>query len=201
MRKLRSFFLATGIAVSVIACSPGSKDKDSGNMDSMEEKEDTGMTETVTEDVEMKAATAMIEAKSDSEITGTATFTETPDGIAFEINVENAEPGEHAVHIHEKGDCSAADGKSAGGHWNPTGVDHGKRGSETFHKGDIGNMTVGEDGKGSLSIVAEDWTIGGEIDSNVVGKAVIIHAGADDFTSQPSGAAGARIGCGVINAD
>jgi Cu-Zn family superoxide dismutase len=108
------------------------------------------------------------------------------------------EPGPHAVHIHETGDCSAEDGSSAGGHWNPTGEEHGKWGEHPFHLGDIGNIEVGEDGTGSITLSTDLWSIGDSSDHDVVGKSIVVHAGADDFKSQPSGAAGERIGCGVI---
>lgn len=144
-------------------------------------------------------AQATLSPASGSNVTGTATFTEENGSITFEITAENLTPGEHAVHLHEKGDCSAEDASSAGGHWNPAGEDHGKRGTESFHRGDfVANMEVGEDGTGTLSMTVEDWTIGGPDSTNIVGKGVIIHAGADDFTSQPSGAAGGRVACGAI---
>ena len=83
------------------------------------------------------------------------------------------------------------------GHWNPTDVEHGKWGEGEFHLGDIGNITVGEDGTGRITLTTDLWEIGTGSDIDVVGKSIIIHADADDFVSQPSGAAGARIGCGV----
>lgn len=78
---------------------------------------------------------------------------------------------------------------------------HGKRGSGPCHKGDIGNMVVDSEGKGTYKLVVEGWSIGGPDSTNVVGKAVIVHEKADDFTSQPAGNAGARIACGVIQQD
>lgn len=143
-------------------------------------------------------AIAIIGPASDSIVTGTATFTQNGDQITLTIDIQNATPGIHAVHIHENGDCSSPDGKSAGGHWNPTGVAHGKWGVGEFHLGDLGNITVGEDGTGSIKLTTDLWEIGTGSDIDVVGKGIIVHAGADDFTSQPSGNAGARVGCGVI---
>ena len=143
-------------------------------------------------------AHARIVSLSDSGVTGMAVFTQNGDQITLTIEIQNASPGIHAVHIHETGDCSSPDGKSAGGHWNPTGVAHGKWGEGEFHLGDIGNITVGEDGTGSIELTTDLWEIGTGSDVDVVGKGIIVHAGADDFTSQPSGNAGARIGCGVI---
>ena len=145
-----------------------------------------------------KQANAMIGASSDSSVTGTAVFTQNGDQITLTIEIQGASPGLHAVHIHANGDCSAPDGTSAGGHWNPTGVAHGKWGEGEFHLGDIGNITVGEDGTGRITLTTDLWEIGTGSDVDVVGRGIIVHAGADDFTSQPSGAAGARIGCGVI---
>ena len=143
-------------------------------------------------------AIAIIGPTSGSIVTGTVTFTRSGDQITVLIDIQNATPGLHGVHIHETGDCSAPDGTSAGGHWNPTDVAHGKWGSDEFHLGDIGNITVGEDGTGSIELTTDLWEIGTGSDIDVVGKGIIVHADADDFVSQPSGNAGARIGCGVI---
>ncbi len=145
-----------------------------------------------------KQAVATIGSTSGSSVTGMAVFTQNGDQITFTIEIQNATPGLHAVHIHENGDCSAPDGKSAGGHWNPTDVAHGKWGEGEFHLGDIGNITVGEDGTGSFKLTTDLWEIGTGSDIDVVGAGIIVHADADDFISQPSGNAGARIGCGVI---
>lgn len=143
-------------------------------------------------------ANATIDPTSGNEVTGTAVFTQSGDTITLTIEIQNAEPGLHAVHIHENGDCSAPDGTSAGGHWNPTNTAHGKWGEGEFHLGDIGNIVVGEDGSGTIELTTDLWEIGTGSILDVVGKGIIVHAGADDFTSQPSGAAGARIGCGAI---
>lgn len=146
-----------------------------------------------------KESVAILMGASGSNVTGSATFTEVGDNaVEINLSISNAKPGSHAVHLHEKGDCSAVDATSAGGHWNPTNTKHGKRGSDEFHKGDIANMTVDEAGNGSLEMTVEGWTIGGAAESDILKKAVIIHDGADDFTSQPSGAAGSRVACGVI---
>ena len=145
-----------------------------------------------------KQANAMIGSSNDSGVTGMAIFTQNGDQITFTVEIQGASPGLHAVHIHEYGDCSAPDGTSAGGHWNPTDVAHGKWGEGEFHLGDIGNITVGEDGMGRITLTTDLWEIGTGSDVDVVGRGIIVHAGADDFVSQPSGAAGPRIGCGVI---
>lgn len=143
-------------------------------------------------------AIAVINSASGSEVTGIATFTQIGQTVMLHIEIQNVETGQHAVHIHENGDCSSPDGKSAGGHWNPTNVAHGKWGEGEFHLGDIGNIDVGEDGTGTIELSTDLWEIGTGSIQDVVGKGIIVHADADDFTSQPSGNAGARIGCGVI---
>ena len=143
-------------------------------------------------------AHAVISSLNDSGVTGMAVFTQNGDQITFTAEIQGASPGLHAIHIHANGDCSAPDGTSAGGHWNPTDVAHGKWGEGEFHLGDIGNITVGEDGTGHITLTTDLWEIGTGSDVDVVGKGIIVHADADDFVSQPSGNAGARIGCGVI---
>ena len=143
-------------------------------------------------------AHAMIGSSNDSGVTGMAVFTQNGDQITLMVEIQGASAGLHAVHIHENGDCSSPDGTSAGGHWNPTGVAHGKWGEGEFHLGDIGNIIVGEDGTGRITLTTHLWEIGTGSDVDVVGRGIVVHADADDFVSQPSGAAGARIGCGVI---
>ena len=108
--------------------------------------------------------------------------------------------GTHAIHLHEKADCSSDDGKSSGGHWNPTAQPHGKWGAtEGFHKGDIGNFEADADGNGSITFTSDQWCIGcGDDTKDILGKAIIVHEGTDDFTSQPSGAAGTRVSCGGV---
>jgi Cu-Zn family superoxide dismutase len=148
-----------------------------------------------------ETATATLASASGSNASGTATFSQTDDGVVqLVLHVENLTPGTHAVHLHENGDCSAEDASSAGGHWNPTSEDHGKRGENDFHSGDITNLTVGEDGVGHLEMDVEGWSIGGSEETSILNKSIIVHADPDDFKSQPAGAAGARVACGVIEA-
>ena len=146
-----------------------------------------------------KKAVAKIEAKSGSTVSGTVTFIEKDGIVIMKAALAGLSEGNHAIHIHAIGDCSAPDGKSAGGHWNPTNENHGKWMEAPFHIGDIGNLVVGADGTGTIERETNLWSIGGkEANKNVVGHAIIIHEGPDDFSSQPSGAAGPRIGCGEI---
>ncbi|QTE22313.1 superoxide dismutase family protein [Polaribacter cellanae] len=150
-------------------------------------------------DSDTKIAKATIEAKSGSNVSGTVTFTESNGTVKMKAKLAGLSAGNHAIHIHAIDDCSAPDGKSAGGHWNPTDKNHGKWMKEPFHIGDIGNLVVGADGKGIIERETNLWSVGGkDANKNVVGHAIIIHEGPDDFSSQPSGAAGPRIGCGEI---
>jgi Cu-Zn family superoxide dismutase len=116
----------------------------------------------------------------------------------IKVDVEGASPGTHAVHIHETADCSAPDGKSAGGHWNPAKEQHGEWGKEHHHLGDIGNLNVAADGKGTITLTTDKWTLGGGKDNDVLGHSLIVHEKVDDFTTQPTGNAGARQGCAVL---
>ena len=139
------------------------------------------------------------ESKSNSTVTGTATFTEKKGEVIFEAKISGLKPGSHAIHIHEKSDCTAADGSSAGGHWNPTFKKHGKWGVDEYHKGDIGNFIADEKGNGTITLTTDEWCIGCEDETkNILSKGLIVHQGSDDFVSQPAGNAGARVACSAI---
>lgn len=157
--------------------------------------------EVIKEEVMVEAIAFKMEPKSDSNVAGEVSFTEENGKVVMKATFSGLTPGEHAIHIHDKADCSSADGTSTGGHWNPTAEPHGKWGVEAgYHRGDIGNFTADAEGNATLEFTTDLWCIGCDDDTkNIVGKAVIVHQGVDDFTSQPSGAAGARISCtGII---
>jgi Cu-Zn family superoxide dismutase len=144
-------------------------------------------------------AVATLEPKNGTQLEGEAFFVKQGDReVDFGVFVDNLSPGAYAVHIHENGDCSAPDASSAGGHWNPTNHGHGKWGANPFHLGDIGNIDVGADGDGTLSMSTDLWSLDEDSDHSVLGKSIVVHAGFDDFATQPDGAAGERIACGVI---
>ena len=157
--------------------------------------------EEMKEEVSAETIKFSMEPKSDSNVKGDVTFTEENGAVKMMAMLSGLTPGEHAIHIHEKADCSSADGKSSGGHWNPTNEPHGKWGAtEGYHKGDIGNFTADSEGNATVEFSTDQWCIGCEDENkNISGKAVIVHQGVDDFTSQPSGDAGARVSCtGII---
>lgn len=136
---------------------------------------------------------------SDTTVEGSASFDQMDGKVKMVLNLTIPAKANKsvAVHLHEHGDCGDM-GKEAHGHWNPTNKQHGKWGSSSFHSGDIGNVELDGQGKGSLTLETDLWTIGGDSTTNILNKAVIVHGGVDDYVSQPSGNAGGRIGCGVI---
>ena len=140
--------------------------------------------------------TYQIQSKSGTNTSGTVKFCEVGNSVKMKISAENLTPGIHAIHIHEKGDCSAPDATSAGGHWNPMKDMHGKWGTDHHHNGDIGNLIADENGKATLTFKTDMWCLTCKDDmKNIIGKSIIIHAKEDDFTTQPTGNAGGRIGC------
>ena len=140
--------------------------------------------------------TYVISSKSDTQTQGTAQFTQSGKHVTLDMNVYKLKPGPHAVHIHEFGDCSSADGSSAGGHWNPTPEKHGKWDHGEFHRGDIGNLIADKEGTARLIFKTDKWCMGcADASKNIKGKSLIIHADKDDFRTQPTGNAGGRVGC------
>ncbi|MGC4039892.1 MAG: superoxide dismutase family protein [Flavobacterium sp.] len=139
------------------------------------------------------------ESKSGSKVQGTAVFVERNGEVSLECKLTGLTPGVHAIHIHEKADCSAADASSAGGHWNPTFKKHGKWGEAEHHKGDIGNFTADTEGNATVLFKTDEWCIGcGDTTKDILGKGLIVHEKPDDFVTQPTGNAGGRMACSAI---
>lgn len=141
-------------------------------------------------------AVAVLHATEGSEVSGTVTFTRDAAGIRVVADVEGLSPGLHGFHIHEYGDCSAPDGTSAGGHFNPEGSPHGGPSDEERHVGDLGNLSADESGAAHYDRIDTHIEFSGT--RSIVGRGMIVHAGEDDLTSQPTGNAGPRVACGVI---
>ncbi|WP_179345680.1 superoxide dismutase family protein [Winogradskyella ursingii] len=193
MKHIKLMALAFSI-IFATACKENNKESENMEME-------TEMEETMNKDNEMsKELSFNLSPKSDSSVSGQVMFRQNGDEVTMTANMSGLTAGTHAIHIHEKADCSATDGTSAGGHWNPTAEPHGKWGDEAgYHKGDIGNFEVGDDGTGMVQFTTDQWCIGcGDDTKDIMGKAIIVHEGTDDFTSQPSGAAGSRVSCGGI---
>jgi Cu-Zn family superoxide dismutase len=146
---------------------------------------------------EVTKASATLEPKSNSKVTGTVTFTKVGDDVQVVADIQNLTPGKHGFHIHDKGDCSAPDAASAGPHFNPTMKHHGGPMTLDHHEGDLGNITADASGKahldwkGKLSLTGKD---------SIIGKSVVVHEKEDDLKTDPSGNSGARVACGAINA-
>lgn len=134
--------------------------------------------------------------KSNTKTQGYVDFVQKGKEVTMTLRAYELKPGEHAMHIHEKGDCSATDGSSAGGHWNPKGTHHGKWETEHFHMGDIGNLKANKEGVAEMTFTTDKWCLGCTDETkNIIGKSIIIHADKDDFHTQPTGNAGGRVGC------
>lgn len=131
-----------------------------------------------------------------SEVHGTVTFEAVEKGVRVVAHVSGLKPGKHGFHIHEFGDCSSDSATSAGGHFNPTGMAHSMPSSDKRHMGDLGNIEADKDGNAHLDYVDPVISLHG--DSSIIGRGVIVHEKEDDFKTQPTGAAGARLACGVI---
>jgi Cu-Zn family superoxide dismutase len=141
-------------------------------------------------------AVAMVEGLGEHRVKGKVTFTQKGDGVEIKGEFTGLKPGEHGFHIHEFGDCSMADGKCAGGHFNPNGGKHAGPEDPGRHAGDLGNLKADSTGKASFEMVDTMLSLSGA--NSVIGRSVIIHAKPDDMKTQPSGDSGDRIGCGVI---
>jgi superoxide dismutase, Cu-Zn family len=144
-------------------------------------------------------ATAILAPTKGNQVSGTIHFTQKGDVVLVEARVSGLKPDSlHGFHVHEKGDCSAPDASSAGGHFNPGGMAHGAPHAEQRHGGDLGNLVADAGGSAQMRIEVRGITLGADANS-VVGRAVIVHADPDDLKSQPTGNAGARIACGLIS--
>ena len=141
-------------------------------------------------------AVAVLSPTQGNTASGVITFTKVEGGVRVVANLSNVPAGDHGFHIHEFGDCSATDGTSAGGHFNPTKMDHAAPTAEKRHVGDLGNVTATAEGKVTLDYVDKHLAFSGA--NSIVGRGLILHAQPDDLKTQPTGAAGARIACGVI---
>jgi Cu-Zn family superoxide dismutase len=141
--------------------------------------------------------TVELKPTKDSKVSGSVSIAAMGKGVHFTGTVTGLTPGKHGFHVHEKGDCSAPDAASAGGHFNPDQKQHGDASAAEKHAGDLGNIEAGADGSAKINLHMNGLTLGTEANS-IKGKAIIIHGNPDDF-SQPTGNAGPRVACGVIN--
>lgn len=136
---------------------------------------------------------------SDGDATGSAILTQAPHGVLIDVELRGMPPGWHAFHVHERGRCETPDFQSAGDHFNPERDDHGYEVEDGYHAGDLPNVFVSESGRAQFQFFADRLSLGGEnalLDGD--GSALVVHSRSDDYRSQPSGDAGDRIACAVV---
>ena len=171
--KKNALFIAAAVVASLTACA---------NMDKAK-----------------PSAVATLSSTAGNTASGTMTFSQSGDKVLVVANVSGLAPGLHGFHVHEKGDCSAPDAMSAGGHFNPTGKPHGNPAAADHHAGDMPMLVADASGVAKIYVELDPMRVGGG-PTDIVGKAVIVHKDADDYTTQPTGNSGARVACGVIRA-
>jgi superoxide dismutase, Cu-Zn family len=141
-------------------------------------------------------AVAVLHGLGDNHVHGVITFTAEGNVVEVKGEITGLKPGEHAFHVHEFGDCSSADGMSAGGHFNPFNAPHGGPHEGPRHVGDLGNIKADESGKAVIDMKDNMIKLFGP--ASIIGRSLIVHEKEDDLKSQPSGNAGGRIACAVI---
>jgi superoxide dismutase, Cu-Zn family len=141
-------------------------------------------------------AICVLYSTSGSNVSGTLKFIQTDRGIQITTDIKGLTEGKHGIHIHECGDCSAADASSAGGHFNPEGKMHGSPDVMSSHAGDLGNIVADKSGVAHLEYTDKMMSFEGV--NSIIGRSVIIHKDEDDLKTQPAGNSGARVACGVI---
>lgn len=208
MRQLRPLFFAP-VLIALAACSPqdpvadGDPPFDPAARTEAEVPQatpvDAAPADAAPGDFQGQAATATLQPTEGNETRGELRF-EVADGhVHITGQVSGLQPGsEHGFHVHEFGDCSAPDGTSAGGHFNPDDSAHGRAGQGEHHVGDSDNLMANDEGVAEVDRQLHGATIGDGAATDIVGKGVIVHADADDYESQPTGDAGDRLACGVI---
>lgn len=185
-------------AVAFTSCG-NATDGDVTDADSVYNLNDTTTTAATPEGTQV-AASSIFSTADTSAVLGSARFYQLADGqirLDLEINMKDRADSNVAVHFHDKGACGNK-GEDAGGHWNPTGEDHGEWGAHAHHSGDIGNLTLDANGQVKKSITSDRWSIADTAQGNIIGKSIIVHSGKDDYTTQPTGNSGPRAGCGII---
>ena len=142
-------------------------------------------------------AVAVLHPTAGNKVSGTVTLAEEADGVKIRAEITGLTPGNHGFHVHEFGDCSAADASSAGAHFNPTHKPHAGPDAPERHVGDMGNVQADASGKATLEYVDHQISLTND-ERSAIGRSVVVHAKPDDLKSQPAGDSGARVACGVI---
>ena len=145
------------------------------------------------------SARAELLSRSGSSVTGAVDFVQRGDVLVVTGEIRGLKPNaEHGFHVHEKGDCSAADATSAGGHFNPGGHPHGRAGQGTHHAGDVPNLKADANGVARVNAEVTGLSVSGTAPDGIIGRGLVVHRDPDDYKSQPAGNSGPRVACGVI---
>ncbi len=193
---MKKYLIMSGIALSALFVSCGNNTTNDDTTDSLLVSDSDTLTNTASQ----IAKADLFETADDTKAIGTAKFFDEGNGqirMQLDINFPSRADSTVAVHFHEHGDCGNK-GENTHGHWNPTGEAHGQWGTAAYHSGDIGNIQLDANGAGSVSITTDRWSISDTAKNNIIGRGIIVHGGTDDYTTQPTGNSGPRIGCGVI---
>ncbi len=193
-------FLVFGLILTLSGCSCSDPvkpktDKDKENKNNQVAQLDTTVLRNKLDNIITEAG-AVISPLGDNKIRGKVTFTKTPDGVKIIADIDGLTPGEHGFHVHEFGECGGKDGAAAGAHFNPAHSKHGGPDSAERHVGDLGNLVADENGHAHYERVDKLIQLQGK--NSILGRSIIIHADKDDYETQPAGASGAKIGCGII---
>ncbi|NGP89818.1 superoxide dismutase family protein [Fodinibius halophilus] len=183
MKLLKNVFVALLLTVTAIGCA-------------QQEAEETKKKEMAEPATKHSQAVAVVHATAGNEVSGTVTFTKKEKGVRVQADLSGLSEGKHGFHVHQYGDCRADDGTSAGGHYNPADNKHAGPDAESRHVGDMGNIEADADGNATIDYMDSTIELNGA--DSIIGRGVVLHGGADDLESQPSGAAGPRVGCGVV---
>jgi superoxide dismutase, Cu-Zn family len=192
---LRTF--AAAAAALLVACggqdsAPGADTSEAGNADSAQNARGGGGGNRSGD------TTAVVRDASGRDL-GTLIFSDSAGGISITGTLRGLTPGEHGIHIHTVGQCDGPAFTSAGGHWNPDSARHGMQSAEGAHRGDLQNITVGADSAATVQLSTSGGTLRGlSLLLDADGAAIVVHAKADDYRTDPSGNSGDRIACGVI---
>jgi superoxide dismutase, Cu-Zn family len=147
------------------------------------------------------AAAAQIAPTQGNTVTGALALAQSSGGVHITGSIQGLKPdAEFGFHVHEKGDCTAPDGSSAGGHFNPTQAQHGNPTGPTHHAGDMPNIKSDDQGVAQVDVTAGGTSLTGDPGTDIMGKAIVVHESPDDYATQPSGNSGKRVACGVIAA-
>ena len=200
MTSMSSRLLVPAVLAAALAACGGSNDGD--NVAAEADRAGESAVQMPASDAPVAAGAAvMLEPTEGNQTRGELRFAAVGDRIEVTGTLSGL-PGNstHGFHVHETGDCSAPDATSAGGHFNPASTDHGRVGQGEHHAGDSDNITADADGNATVQGWLEGATVGDGAATDIVGKAVIVHADEDDYATQPTGDAGDRLACGVIAA-